>query len=524
MSISKLVTFVLNIVLAALCCFAVAGYVAGPVWKIEATVKLNQAMVDKIEELMSSDTTVDSKPYVDALREMANDDVKLPVTLSLSSKSIYGSIFAKDNSPVDKLIDEAVDAAFNDKVVAEMEKFKKSATKSVTKVLIKQSFDRLSDNEDFKNEFGSKTTEQLLREAGVDDKTIDEKIETVYNALTSNKTIDEASDEIVEVVADVYNIVKNSKIGETNPEYFEGIDVYNGELKDTVAKTLVYILNVAEGKSDLTDSNGVTDEMLNENLDKNFDLSSLIDKYLLQLVNKDWNDANISDGTENTSEKKEKHGRSAYLAAGSMNISFKNAFSGNAFSADSAPESHESVPSSVESAGGESAGGESAGGESTGGESTGGESTGDAENTIEEIKASVKQKLKENATDEVKRGVVIAMKAIAVVLFLYMSVWVYLLVKLIVNTVTGKMSTKLKCAVIFGWGPALFLVLIPTIVFKAFTTNNFITQAIFANNIAALESLSEIVTISFSSGMTFALIATVLVIAISIPYMIFRKK
>ena len=514
MSISKLVTFVLNIVLAALCCFAVAGYVTGPVWKIEATVKLNQAMVDKIEELMSSDTTVDSKPYVDALREMANDDVKLPVTLSLSSKSIYGSIFAKDSSPVDKLIDEAVDAAFNDKVVAEMEKFKKSATKSVTKVLIKQSFDRLSDNEDNKNEFGNKTTEQLLQEAGVDDKTIDEKIETVYNALTSNKTIDEASDEIVEVVADVYNIVKNSETGKANPEYFEGIDVYNGELKETVAKTLVYILNVAEGKSDLTDSNGVTDEMLNENLDKNFDLSSLIDKYLLQLVNKDWNDANISDGSENTSEKQAKHGRSAYLAAGSMNISFKNAFSGNAFSADSAPESHESVPSSVESAGSENAGSESAGGEST----------GDAENTIEEIKASVKQKLKENATDEVKRGVVIAMKAIAVVLFLYMSVWVYLLVKLIVNTVTGKMSTKLKCAVIFGWGPALFLVLIPTIVFKAFTTNNFITQAIFANNIAALESLSEIVTISFSSGTTFALIATVLVIAISIPYMIFRKK
>ena len=517
MNISKLVTFVLNIVLAALCCFAIVGYAAGPVWKIEATVKLNQAMVDKIEELMSSDATIDSKPYVDALREMANDDVKLPVTLSLSSKSIYGSIFAKDNSPAEKLIDDAVDAAFNDKVVAEMEKFKKSATKSVTKVLIKQSFDRLSDNEDFKNEFGDKTTEQLLQEAGVDDKTIDEKIETVYSALTSNKTIDEASDKIVEVVADVFNTVKNSKIGETNPEYFEGIDVYNGELKDTVAKTLVYILNVAEGKSDLTDSNGVTDEMLNENLDKNFDLSSLIDKYLLQLVNKDWNDANISDGTENTSEKKEKHGRSAHLAAGSMNISFKNAFSGNSpttFSADSAPESHESVPSSVESADSEN----------TSGESAGGESTGDAENTIEEIKASVKQKLKENATDEVKRGVVIAMKAIAVVLFLYMSVWVYLLVKLIVNTVTGKMSTKLKCAVIFGWGPALFLVLIPTIVFKAFTTNNFITQAIFANNIAALESLSEIVTISFSSGTTFALIATVLVIAISIPYMIFRKK
>lgn len=514
MNISKLITFVLNIVLAALCCFAVSGYVAGPVWKIEATVKLNQAMVDKIEELMSSDATIDSKPYVDALREMANDDVKLPVTLSLSTKSIYGSIFAKDNSPAEKLIDEAVDAAFNDKVVAEMEKFKKSATKSVTKVLIKQSFDKLSDNEDFKKEFGNKTTEQLLQEAGVDDKTIDEKIEIVYSALTSNKTIDEASDKIVEVVADVYNTVKNSKIGETNPEYFEGIDVYNGELKDTVAKTLVYILNVAEGKSDLTDSNDVTDEMLNENRDKNFDLSSLIDKYLLQLVNKDWNDADISDGTENTSEKKEKHGRSAYLAAGSMNISFKNAFSGNAFSADSSPESHESVPSSVESAGNEN----------TSGESAGGESTGDAENTIEEIKASVKQKLKENATDEVKRGVVIAMKAIAVALFLYMSVWVYLLVKLIVNTVTGKMSTKLKCAVIFGWGPALFLVLFPTIVFKAFTTNNFITQAIFANNIAALESLSEIVTLSFSSGTTFALIATVLVIAISIPYMIFRKK
>ena len=517
MNISKLVTFVLNIVLAALCCFAVSGYVAGPVWKIEATVKLNQAMVDKIEELMSSDATIDSKPYVDALREMANDDVKLPVTLSLSTKSIYGSIFAKDNSPAEKLIDEAVDAAFNDKVVAEMEKFKKSATKSVTKVLIKQSFDKLSDNEDFKKEFGGKTTEQLLQEAGVDDKTIDEKIEIVYNALTSNKTIDEASDEIVEVVADVYNTVKNSKIGEENADYLEGIDVYSGELKETVAKTLVAILESVDGNSDLKDADDVTDEMLNDYLDKNFNISTVIDKVLLKLVGSDWDNLDFSGITAKTPEKNVKSYKSACFAERSMQISLKETFSGNdlkTLSTDMTSEDSESVPTSEESTGGES----------TGSESTGSESAGDAENTVEEIKASLKQKLKENVTDEVKHGVVIAMKAIAVVLFLYMSVWVYLLVKLIVNTITGKMSTKLKCAVIFGWGPALFLVLFPTIVFKAFTTNNFITQAIFANNIAALESLSEIVTISFSSGTTFALIATVLVIAISIPYMIFRKK
>lgn len=517
MSISKLVTFVLNIVLAALCCFAVSGYVAGPVWKIEATVKLNQAMVDKIEELMSSDATIDSKPYIDALREMAKDDVKLPVTLSLSSKSIYGSLFAKDNSPAEKLIDDAVEAAFNDKVVAEMEKFKKSATKGVTKVLIKQAFDQLSDNEDFKNEFGNKTTEQLLQEAGVDDKTIDEKIEIVYNALTSNKTIDEASDEIVEVVADVYNTVKNSKIGEENADYLEGIDVYSGELKETVAKTLVAILESVDGNSDLKDADDVTDEMLNDYLDKNFNISTVIDKILLKLVGSDWDNLDFSGITAKTPEKNVKNYKSACFAERSMQISLKEAFSVNdlnTLSTDMTSEDSESVPTSDESADSEN----------TSGESAGGESAGDAENTIEEIKASVKQKLKENATDEVKHGVVIAMKAVAVALFLYMSVWVYLLVKLIVNTVTGKMSTKLKCAVIFGWGPALFLVLFPTIVFKAFTTNNFITQAIFANNIAALESLSEIVTLSFSSGTTFALIATVLVIAISIPYMIFRKK
>ena len=387
----------------------------------------------------------------------------------------------------------------------------------MTKVLIKQAFDQLSDNEDFKNEFGNKTTEQLLQEAGVDDKTIDEKIEIVYNALTSNKTIDEASDEIVEVVADVYNTVKNSKIGEENADYLEGIDVYSGELKETVAKTLVAILESVDGNSDLKDADDVTDEMLNDYLDKNFNISTVIDKVLLKLVGSDWDNLDFSGITAKTPEKNVKNYKSACFAKRSMQISLKEAFSDNdlkTLSTDMTSEDSESVPTSEESTGGES----------TGGESTGSESAGDAENTIEEIKASLKQKLKENVTDEVKHGVVIAMKAIAVVLFLYMSVWVYLLVKLIVNTVTGKMSTKLKCAVIFGWGPALFLVLFPTIVFKAFTTNNFITQAIFANNIAALESLSEIVTISFSSGTTFALIATVLVIAISIPYMIFRKK
>ena len=508
MNTSKIVTFILNIILSALCCFAIVGYVAGPVWKIEATVKLNQTMVDKIEELISSDATIDSKPYIDALREMADDDVKLPVTLSLSSKAIYGSIFAKDDSPADKLIDEAVEAALNDKVVAEIEKFKKSATKSVTKVLIKQAFDELSDNEDFKNEFGDRTTEQLLQDAGVDEETIDQKIEIVYNALTSNKTIDEASDEIVEVVADVYEAVKNSKIGEENADYLEGIDVYSGELKETVAKTLVAILEAADSNTDLKDADDITDEMLNEYLDKNFNISTVIDKFLLKLVGSDWDNLDFSDITAKTSEKGAKSYKSAYFAAGSMQMSFKEAFSGNGLktlSADTDSEASESVDTSEES--------------------TSTPTTAeDTENTIEEIKATLKQKLKETTPVEVKHGIVIGMKAVTVILLLYMSVWVYLLVKLIVNTVTGKMSTKLKVAVIFGWGPALFLVLFPTIIFKAFTTNNFITQAIFANNIAALESISEIVTISFSSGTMFALIATVLVIAISVPYMIFRKK
>ncbi len=504
MHTSKLITLIFNIVLAALCCFAVYGYAAGPVWKIDATLKLNQTMVDKIEELTSSDASSDNEAYIDALREMADDGIELPITLSLSSKAVYGSVFAKDDSPTDKLIDDAVEAAFNDRVIVEIEKFKESATKSATKTIIKQSFIELSNSEEFKNKFGDKTTDELLQDAGVSEETINEKIDAVYNALTSENTIEEAADEIVDVVADIYDIVKNSKLGEENPEYFEDIDIYDGELKDTVAKTLVMILETSEGNSDLNSANDVTDEMLKENLGKEFNLSSAIDKLLLKLVEGGLGDFNSSVPSAEAS--KENRGyKTAYFAAGSMQTSFAGVLSGNGLttlSAD-ASESSESVSSSEESTA---------------------TTAEEQEDTIEELKASLKQKIKDSLTIEVKHGITVAMKVTSYVLLLCASVWIYLLVKLIVNSITGKMSTKLKIAVIFGWGPAVLLVLIPTIVFRLLSTSNFITQAIFANDVAMLETISEIATLSFSSGTMFALIATVLVIAISIPYMIFRKK
>lgn len=512
-SVAKLITFIFNIVIAALCVVAIYGYTMRPVWEIKATVQFNQTLLDKLTEsgILPSDaaktaaegstsdgTSTDTSSediLQEILQQMAKDEIKLPITLSLSSKSFFNALTASDYAPIDDLIDKTVDEAFGEEIRSALESVKKSAAKGATKTLVKQTFNELKNSEDYKNEFGDKDFEEVLNDVGIDEATLDQKIDTVYTALSSNNTVEQATDEIIEVVNDIYDAVKNSEYGTSNPELFENFDVNDGNLKDTIAKTLVFAIEVSNGNTEISGIEDITDEMLEKGLDSTVNLSEMVDKIILKALEgmKD------GEGSENSTATVKNPNTTALSAIKSNSLSI-GLFGANVAEAEGEIQS-ESIAQSTPTT----------------------DDTTDTADAFETLKAEVKQTVKDAVSEEMKTILLTAMKVIAGVIIFFAAIWAYLLLKIIVNTLTGKMATKVKVGILFGWSPALFLSILPNALFKIFTTNNFITQKFFAGSIASLEEIGSLLTISFSSGAMIAFYAAVALFAISIPYMIFRK-
>ena len=135
---------------------------------------------------------------------------------------------------------------------------------------------------------------------------------------------------------------------------------------------------------------------------------------------------------------------------------------------------------------------------------------GEEEDVYEEIKTMIKTKFKSLVSDEYKGVVVVIMRVIAVMILINALVWLYLLVKLIVNTITGKFGTNIKPATLLGWESGFNLVILPTIAFKLFTTANPLSSAL---NIPVSE-IAKSVGLRFASGAVFGFYATLAIVGL----------
>ena len=171
---------------------------------------------------------------------------------------------------------------------------------------------------------------------------------------------------------------------------------------------------------------------------------------------------------------------------------------------------------SVESGNGEN------GGESTSGSGSGSAGDGETEeDAYEQIRTLLKNKINEVITEQYKGYMLTAMKVVGGLIVFFAAVWAYLILKLIVNSLTGRMKTKMKLAYMFGWMPGLNLVVIPTVMFRIFTTSNFITQKLFTD-LSVIESIGNTLNLSFASGGVFGFYAGVGLIAVAIVRFILK--
>lgn len=513
--------YVINALMIAACIMALAGLAIGPVWEFKATVYFNEELADKLSGIISNGTSsgntgnpVNSKSentenngnsgdsisgeeiFRQALKEMAKDNVKVPVSLRFANDSFIGSLFNNNGQPVDDLIDSMVDEAFGEEFKAEVEKVKKSATKVATKVMVKQAvLDIKNSNAQAGEIFKDKSADEILADAGISEEEFDNKIETVYDVLTQGKTVEEAAESITDIVKDVYDKIGESDFGKQYPDAFKNTEENVEEIKKEISKVLVALSMVGSGEIDLEDfgNTEITDEMLAGGINNTVDLSGIFDKILLDSIK---GILGSSDSAPDTAP--EDVPDSAPYDDGErfggivLNGAFRTDGGIAAFDVVSDPaESIEETESAKES------------------EKTS-DNPGEEEDVYEEIKTMIKTKFKSLVSDEYKGVVVVIMRVIAVMILINALVWIYLLVKLIVNTITGKFGTNIKPATLLGWESGFNLVILPTIAFKLFTTENPLSSAL---NIPVSE-IAKTVGLRFASGAVFGFYATLAIVGL----------
>lgn len=577
----KFAMLILNVVSAALCVIAIAGIISGPLIETKATVTINQTVVDLIfgkddgngktngngktdgennstdgatvtpvsEKAVgagdnagsgatdgtgggSGDTSSDAddgKAMIRAIfEEMAKEKVKLSFKFCLSNDVFFKAFFAKDNSPVDKLLNGIVDSIMNDEMKEEINKVKASITKGTTKTLVYTEFDNLrKNNPGFDEIFEGKDSKQVLAEAGVTDEYVDEKVNEVHNALTTDKTVSEAATKVTDTVKDIFKKLEESEYGQKNPEVFAAIDTQWGGLEDNVTQMLVYLVILGEGEENMEgfESSKVTDEMIEARKNDVININDAVDKIIINMLSGALNSGNNGngDGNENKTGNENQNGGSAEEKSFFVgDYSFTVAALGTIYprlpkisdTAEAGAENSENTENteSVESGNGESTS-ESGSGSAGDGET--------AEDAYEQIRTLLKNKINEVITEQYKGYMLTAMKVVGGLIVFFAAVWAYLILKLIVNSLTGRMKTKMKLAYMFGWMPGLNLVVIPTVMFRIFTTSNFITQKLFTD-LSVIESIGNTLNLSFASGGVFGFYAGVGLIAVAIVRFILK--
>lgn len=581
----KFAMLILNVVSAALCVIAIAGIISGPLIETKATVTINQTVVDLIfgkddgngktdgENNSTDGATVtpvsgtevgagdnagsgatdgtgggsgdassdadDGKAMIRAIfEEMAKEKVKISFKFCLSNDVFFKAFFAKDNSPVDKLLNGIVDSIMNDEMKEEINKVKASITKGTTKTLVYTEFDNLrKNNPGFDEIFEGKDSKQVLAEAGVTDEYVDEKVNEVHNALTTDKTVSEAATKVTDTVKDIFKKLEESEYGQKNPEVFAAIDTQWSGLEDNVTQTLVYLVILGEGEENMEgfDSSKVTDEMIEAKKNDVININDAVDKIIINMLSGALNSGNNGngngdgDGNENKTGNENQNGGSAEEKSFFVgDYSFTVAALGTVYPrlpkiSDTAEAGAENSENSENSENAESveSGGDN-GGESTSESGSGSAGDGEtSEDAYEQIRTLLKNKINEVITEQYKGYMLTAMKVVGGLIVFFAAVWAYLILKLIVNSLTGRMKTKMKLAYMFGWMPGLNLVVIPTIMFRIFTTSNFITQKLFTD-LSVIESIGNTLNLSFASGGVFGFYAGVGLVAVAIVRFILK--
>ncbi len=544
---SKIVTLVFNILIGALSIMAIVGYVVMPFWTISVGVKFTPETKEAIMKIVDQSLNGDSgnTAYIDGkvngspvlmsanlktggetengngngdssknkdtemtrkiiealLDNFANDKVDVSVPIKFSTSAIFSSLTAKDSTPVDKIIRSAVKESMDDK---HLDKIITDVTKSTAKAMVDIIPTLLTDEQaaDF---------EEGMEYIGLDEDYVKEQAAELAEALTTgkntkngqNKTLTKdgfTEDYLIPLMEDIM-----TKASDPSKSQYarEGNDVY-ADMNKTI-----FGMREENNASDFKKANENSSEtyeramyngenyfeMKNGKKVINAEGRNIIKKlFKEQAFDTIWKD---TDNIKLDTDTLKKLIQDAIGDDSSKNPDGNN--TGNAMGYKLAGTATLAIVGYTAAAT---------------------EEGGNGENTEETT--DVTDELADNLTaqiDENTRNVLmIVMKVLAGLLIFSVVVWAYQLVKVIVNTLTGKMRTKMKLSIWCGWYPFMFFALIPNIALLA------LRKGWIPGLPAETASTLSLIKLTFNSSGMFAFIAAMAFIVIWIPYKIFAKK
>ena len=531
---SKIVTLVFNILIGALSIMAIVGYVVMPFWTISVGVKFTPETKEAIMKIVDQSLNGDSgnTAYIDGkvngspvlmsvdfqtegetengngngdssknkdtemtrkiiealLDNFANDKVDVSVPIKFSTSAIFSSLTAKDSTPVDKIIRSAVKESMDDK---HLDKIITDVTESTSKAMVDVILDQLT------AELSKDMTEEELKQfnedmdnAGLTREYIRNEASKLAVALTSgenkkngNKMLTKdgfIDDYIIPLMEDI--IPKVGKL-EESMDGNSDFDIYE-QVNKMIYEDMQETDKEYEGQN-YFDTNGKI----------NTEGRSIIKKFLKeQAFDTIWKDTDNIKLDADTLKK-------LIQDAIAGDDSSKNPDGNNTGNAMG----YKLVGTATLAIGGYTAATEEGGN---------GENTEETTDVTDELADNLTAQIDENT----RNVLMIVMKVLAGLLIFSVVVWAYQLIKVIVNTLTGKMRTKMKLSIWCGWYPFMFFALIPSIALLA------LRKGWIPGLPAETASTLNLIKLTFNSSGMFAFIAAMAFIVIWIPYKIFAKK
>lgn len=531
-NVSKIITFIFNVLIGALSAMAIVGYILMPFWTISVGVKFTpetkEAIMKFVDESLKSDNPENSAKTADAAKispiltsanadgseggnndaeiqrktieaivdNLVKDNAYLSLPIKFGVAEVFSSLTATDTTPVDKAIRSAVKSVMNDeklnKVISDVSKSSAAAIVDVVIPLM------LTDGQ----------SEQIEKEAqyiGLDEDYLKNQTTTLAEALTSGKNTKNGKNERLtkDGFAEDYfvplleDIVEKASDPEKSQFAKEGNDAYE--------KMNGILFNMDDGKKGEYDGTNyfttVTDENGDEKKVLNNEAKEVVKKYLKeQMLDKIWTDSEeigldaqtvckflLKSSDKNSSSVGENSGKDAK----------PKKFVSNTFFAVNASLA---APTS--------------GGESN--SATESEKTGEnTEDTVAAAADEIADNILSQMDEKTKKILVGVMKGLSWLMVFSIVIWSYQLVKVIVNILVGKPRTRMKLSIWSGWYPFMLLALLPNLV--VFALRKGWVPALSAQTASTL----NLVSLTFNSNGMLAFIAAMAFIVIWIPYKIF---
>lgn len=256
----RLIAWIANAVVAICCILAIAGYFFAPFWSVNVDVEMKaEELKDIVLDLTKDDPTLGDMfgEETDFKELLGTDKIELSLAVELNVSHLFSSLGSDGEETVNALVEHNADSLV-DKMTDIMMEIMPSAAKGVAKSVVKDQVNsnvkKYLDSLDDGSDMHIDDVKKKLEDANITDEYIDQKIDQLVDAVFSEEGTnkEEVTDQVMEVVDEVYDKLKNSG----DPD-FSGIELSEKD-KDSIREEVDKAL---DGIAD-SDGNISVDELL----------------------------------------------------------------------------------------------------------------------------------------------------------------------------------------------------------------------------------------------------------------------